>query len=92
MACTIHHGTLAAVSKSGVPTIVVPVRKDQFDSTRVVTELGDGIGFTKQFQKRPADELGKSIVQVLNDEKIAVQAKVIRAIIVTERSDAVTMI
>lgn len=47
-AATVHHGgagTSTAALRGGVPTIVTPVFRDQYDFSFVVQKLGIGVGF-----------------------------------------------
>lgn len=78
VSCTVHHGgagTLNAALRSGVPTIVTPVFMDQYDHAHLVTELGVGVGFTKQLQKITGEELGEVISGVVSNLDMASKAK-----------------
>merc|ERR1711971_185617 len=76
-ACIVNHGgvgTVSAAIRSQVPTIVTPVWNDQYDTSHIVNELGVGIGFTKQFQKINAHELGEAIQTCVGNVTIAKKA------------------
>ena len=82
MKCTVHHGgagTTNVALRSGVPTIITPVFLDQFDHTEVIEKLGNGIGFSKQFQKITAEGLGEAIKKVANTSEMHDKAKEVQA-------------
>jgi sterol 3beta-glucosyltransferase len=81
MKCIVHHGgagTLSAAFRSGVPNIIIPVFADQFDHVHVVNELGNGIGFSKQFQQTTAEELAEAIRTVVSTSEMSDSAKEVK--------------
>lgn len=82
MKCTVHHGgagTTNVALRSGVPTIITPVFLDQFDHSHVIEKLGNGIGFSKQFQKITSEELGEAIKKAANTSEMHEKAKEVQA-------------
>mmetsp|Transcript_6081 Transcript_6081/g.7513 ORF Transcript_6081/g.7513 Transcript_6081/m.7513 type:complete len:296 (+) Transcript_6081:3-890(+) len=82
MKCVVHHGgagTTHAAFRSGVPTIITPVFADQFDHSHVVNMVGNGVGFSKQFQQISAQELGDAIKKVAQTPEILRHAKDVQA-------------
>merc|ERR1712038_360072 len=87
MKCIVHHGgagTTNAAFRSGVPTIITPVFTDQFDHSHVVNKMGNGYGFSKQFQQISAQELGDQIKKVAQSPEMLRRAKDVQAEVLEE--------
>ena len=94
MKCIVHHGgagTTNAALRSGVPTIITPVFTDQFDHAHIVNKMGNGIGFSKQFQHISAEELGGAIKRVAQSSKMLCHAKEIQAKVLKENGKKVVV-
>merc|ERR1712038_1524878 len=88
--CIVHHGgagTTNAAFRSGVPTIITPVFIDQFDHSHVVNKMGNGYGFSKQFQKMSAQELGDQIKKVSQSTAMLSRAKEVQAEVLEENGN-----
>ena len=72
----VHHGgagTTTAAIRSGVPTIITPLITDQFDYAYATNQLGVGVGM-KQLHTITYQELGDTILRVLQDDTMARKA------------------
>lgn len=85
--CIIHHGgagTTTAALRSGVPSIITPVFTDQFDHAHVLNVLGIGIGFSTQLQQITPEELGETIMTVVESSEMRHRAKKIQINVIKE--------
>lgn len=85
--CIIHHGgagTTNAALRSGVPSIITPVFTDQFDHAHILNVLGIGIGFSTQLQQITPEELGETIMTVVESSEMRHRAKNIQTKVIQE--------
>ena len=77
LAAAVHHGgagTVAAVLRAGVPSIVTPVFIDQFYWARRVNIQKVGYGFSEPLLSIKGTELGEAIKRCVNSEEIKATA------------------
>ncbi len=94
MKCIVHHGgagTTNAAFRSGVPTIITPVFTDQFDHAYAVNKMGNGMGFSKQFQQISAEDLGNAISKVAQNPEMLRNAKEIQVKVLQENGKKVVV-
>ena len=79
VAAVIYHGgagTMAAVSRAGIPQAAFPFMADQFDNRKNIVRLGLGPD-TCDFKKITADSISEAIMQCLTNDKFRENARII---------------
>jgi sterol 3beta-glucosyltransferase len=91
VAAIVHHGgagTTTASFRSGVPSVVAPVLADQFDHSRLVNQLGVGIGLSKQINALRWQELSDAIRRAVTDADMKTRAAELSNQLLSERNGA----
>ena len=93
VAAVIYHGgagTMAAVSRAGIPQAAFPFMADQFDNRKNIVRLGLGPD-TCDFKKITADSISEAIMQCLTNDKFRENARIISESLQKENGTELTM-
>jgi len=74
----VHHGgigTMQAVLRAGLPSVITPIFADQFDNSRCLEALGAGVGLQDPLPKISWQQLALAISRCLSNKAMRAEAR-----------------